>query len=179
MAGVAAVAGEDSLLRRWIFNISATSASASASTHEYPSSPSKLPRSSSSSISSSPPSVPVPIPIPEITSFFILTNGYSIAQYTIDPDPGPGTAAATTAKNLDLGKIQHSWDNARHRYEESLGPLRENDRRVAGLRVKRWLLKRTWIDEKRNGNAHQVYVNEEGKGKGRERSVVEVVWLKQ
>lgn len=155
MAKGAKVAGEDALLRRWVFDVATPT----------PNPP--RPGGGGAEVKGA-----------RVREFWVLTNGYSIVRYRFSP-----TAPTSTSKTpkpdlsltlpLDLRKTQYSWADDRSGYEDSLGPLRDNDATVKGLQVSRWRLWRTWIDEGR-GNAHQVYVD----GEGAERSVIEVVWLK-
>lgn len=153
MASVNAAAGEDAFLRRWIFGVEETA-----------------------SRTASPPFDAFGTAIEgalnrDIRSFWVFTNGYSFVEYTISPN-------TPVAAKLDLGRIQHSWKGSRLWYEGSLGPLRKNDESMRGLGVRRWRMRKTWVDDK--GAVHQTYVDGEGEGeKIREenRSMIEVIWL--
>lgn len=91
-------------------------------------------------------------------SYWVLTNGYSIIEYSIAPG----------AEEVDFDAVEHTWAEPWEGYVESLGPLRPKDQ--DGVEKKRWMLKESVVSD---GNVHQFYHHDTAY----DASVIELVWL--
>ncbi|KAI5295908.1 hypothetical protein KEM52_006531 [Ascosphaera acerosa] len=93
-------------------------------------------------------------------TFWVLTNGYSLVSYTLEPD--------TPEDAVDFSKLEKTWPEEAFGYEARLGPFRPSEQE--GVQKQRYLM----TEVQMVGRAiHQMYTRDDENG----RSVIEVVWL--
>ena len=95
-------------------------------------------------------------------SYYILTNGYSIVHYDLDP----GVA------DINFDETEYTWADEPEDYEDALGSFRNVT--VKGITKKRWLLEGVI---RVGNNIHQRYMYEVQEDEEEENNVIEVIWL--
>ncbi|KAI1919504.1 hypothetical protein LOZ12_000461 [Ophidiomyces ophidiicola] len=96
----------------------------------------------------------------EKRTFWVLTNGYSLIRYTMDP--------SLTVESVGFDRTEKTWNEDGKGFEARLGPLRPTAQ--DGIQKDRWMLSDSVII---GNNVHQTYSFRETDG----HSVIELVWL--
>ena len=98
----------------------------------------------------------------EARSYYILTNGFSIVKYDLEPG----------VPDINFDETEYTWADNPVDYEEFVGPFRQEH--VEGITKKRWLLDSVI---RSGNNIHQKYKYEGERKGGGENNIIEIIWL--